>query len=79
MEVIQAKSAQNELKNVYEFISLDSRINAQKVVEALVKITLDLPNHPTKFPHDKYKKNNQGDWRAFEKFSFRVSYRITPN
>jgi len=29
------------------------------------------------FPPDKFKKNNDGTWRAFEKYHYRISYRIT--
>jgi plasmid stabilization system protein ParE len=79
MEVVWSKSAERELKRAFDFIRLDSKINALKVIEILVKMTLEIPKHPTKYSPDKYKKNNNGDWRAFEKLSFRVSYRITSN
>jgi plasmid stabilization system protein ParE len=77
MEVVWSKSSEKELKRAFDFISLDSEINAKKIAETFVKMTLDLANHPTKHPLDKYKINNQGNWRAFEKFNFRLSYRVT--
>lgn len=42
----------------------------------IVDLTLALPENPLKHPLDKYKTNNDGAWRAFEKYHFRVSYRV---
>lgn len=73
MEVVWSKSAEKELKRAFDFISLDSEINAKKIAETFVKMTLDLANHPTKHPLDKYKiitkeigeplKNSTSDFR----------------
>ena len=32
--------------------------------------------YPEKFPLDKYKINNDGSYRAFEKHRYRVAYRV---
>ena len=39
--------------------------------------TESLPENPEKFPPDKYKMKNDGSFRAFELFSYRVAYQIT--
>jgi len=47
------------------------------VRDDLVDLTIGLPKHPEKYGLDKFKKDNDGSWRAFEKHHYRVSYRIT--
>lgn len=79
MVVVWSKQAQEELKKIFETISLDSLQNAEKVRDTVIDLTIALPLHPEKFPLDKYKTNNDGSWRAFEKYHLRVSYRITPD
>jgi plasmid stabilization system protein ParE len=49
------------------------------VRDTLIDLTIDLPENPEKHPLDKFKKNNDGTWRAFEKHHYRVSYRILKN
>ncbi|MHB1178098.1 MAG: type II toxin-antitoxin system RelE/ParE family toxin [Daejeonella sp.] len=44
----------------------------------IIDLTIGLSEHPEKHPLDKFKKNNDGTWRAFEKYHYRISYRITP-
>jgi mRNA-degrading endonuclease RelE of RelBE toxin-antitoxin system len=39
-------------------------------------MTKDLSNNPEKHQIDKLKIDNDGTWRAFEKFHYRISYRI---
>ncbi len=76
MVVVWSKRAKAELIKAFEYISLESPQNVRKVVETIVDLTLALPENPLKHPLDKYKKNNDGTWRAFEKYRFQVSYRV---
>ncbi|SEW44752.1 Plasmid stabilization system protein ParE [Chitinophaga sp. YR573] len=79
MVTVWSKQAKAELQKAYEYIFQDSPLNAAKVRDEIIDITIDLPNHPKKYPPDKYKLANDSNWRAFEKHHFRVSYRIMPN
>jgi len=79
MVTVWSKRAIAELRKAYLYIQMDSVQNAEIVRDDIVDQTIDLCNYPTKFPPDKFKKNNDGTWRAFEKHHFRVSYRIMPN
>jgi plasmid stabilization system protein ParE len=72
-----SKRAKNELHKAFLYILLDSVQSAEMVRDDIIDITIDLPNHPEKYPLDKFKKDNDGSWRAFEKHHYRVSYRIT--
>ncbi|WP_442591554.1 type II toxin-antitoxin system RelE/ParE family toxin [Pedobacter sp. AW31-3R] len=76
MVVVWSNSAKAELKKAYEYIALDSLQNAKTVRDTLIDLTIELPNHPEKYPSDKLKKDNDGTWRAFEKYHYRISYRI---
>jgi hypothetical protein len=42
------------------------------VKNALIDLTIDLPQNPEKYPLDKFKTNNDGTWRAFEKYHYRI-------
>jgi len=79
MVVLWSNSAKAELKKAYEYMALDSLQNAQMVKNALIDLTIDLPQNPEKYPLDKFKTNNDGTWRAFEKYHYRISYRILEN
>lgn len=65
------------LQQAYEYIKEDSLTNAGKVKEGILKIIESLPDHPEKHPPDKYKEVNKGNYRAFEKYSYRIAYKIT--
>jgi len=43
----------------------------------IMKAVDELPLNPEKYPPDKYKKDNPGNYRAFEKYSLRVAYKHT--
>jgi len=77
MVTVWTPQAVAELKSAFEYISQDSPQNAQKVTTELTALADKLPENPEMFPPDKYKKNNDGSWRAFEKHHYRISYRIT--
>ena len=79
MVTVWSKSAKRELAKAFEYISLESPKNAQKVVETIVDLTISLSQAPLKHPLDKYKLNNDGSWRAFEKYSYRITYKVTEN
>jgi len=77
MVTVWTPQAIAELRKAYDYISKDSPQNARKVVEELTAIADRLPVQPEMFPPDKFKKNNDDAWRAFEKYHYRISYRIT--
>ncbi|HEY0245017.1 MAG TPA: type II toxin-antitoxin system RelE/ParE family toxin [Mucilaginibacter sp.] len=77
MVTVWSKRAKAELKKAYLYILLDSLQNAEAVRDDLIDLTIDLSEHPEKYPLDKFKKDNDGTWRAFEKHHYRISYRTT--
>jgi plasmid stabilization system protein ParE len=79
MVTVWSKRARTELQKAYLYIQLDSLQNAEMVRDEIIDLTIDLSDHPTKYPPDKFKKDNDGTWRAFEMHHYRISYRIMPN
>lgn len=76
MVTVWSERAQNELKKAYVYIFQSSPQNAAKVIDEIIAISIELSKYPEKFPPDKYKRDNDGNWRAFEKYHYRISYRI---
>lgn len=76
-EVVWTKRSQLHMKNAFEYISKDSLQNAVKVLEDIVaSVNKAVPN-PEFYAADKYKQNNDGSYRAFEKHRYRIAYRFT--
>ncbi len=71
--VVWSNGASAYFRKAYERIKEESYNSAEKVKEGISKIIDGLPGNPEKYPPDKYKKNNTGNYRAFEKYSFRVA------
>ena len=79
MVVIWTKEAKDELRKAFLYIRMSSLQNAEMVRDDIINATIVLAKHPEKHALDKFKTDNDGTWRAFEKYHYRVSYRITPN
>jgi plasmid stabilization system protein ParE len=77
MEIIWTHKAVAQLEKVIDYIQQDSPMGAQKIYLIIVELVEKAAQQPERFPVDKYKENNDGSWRAFEKYHYRVSYRIT--
>ena len=73
------KTAVKQFESAISYIALDSIINAEKVSKGIVKQLQKAAGNPEFFPPDKYKKNNNGSYRSFEKYHYRIAYRFTDN
>jgi plasmid stabilization system protein ParE len=79
MVTIWTPGAEAQLLKAYLHIYKDSPKNAQKVKDQIIDLSLDLPKNPERFPLDKFRRNNDGTFRAFELHRYRLSYRIQKN
>lgn len=61
------------------YIAKDSYLQSINVSQQIEATILALLDHPTKYPPDKWKTNNDGSYRAFEVYRLRISYRIFKN
>ena len=75
--VVWSIRASDSFRKIFEFICQDSYTNAEKVRSGILKIIDSLPDNPEKYPPDKFKKDNPGNYRAFEKYSFRIAYKYS--
>ncbi len=76
MVTVWSNSAKRQLQKAYEYIKLDSLQNAVNVRNEIISRSVELAANPEIFPADKYKQNNDGSYRAFELYSYRISYKI---
>ncbi|MEO8960941.1 MAG: type II toxin-antitoxin system RelE/ParE family toxin [Ginsengibacter sp.] len=76
-EVRWPTKTQRQLEKAYRHILSDSYQNAEKVRADIFASTRKLVANPEIHPPDKYKRNNDGSFRAFELHRYRIAYRIT--
>lgn len=76
MVTVWSNAAQKQLQKAYTYIYEDSPQNAAIVRDKIIDLSINLCNNPEKNPPDKYKQNNDGSYRAFEIYHYRISYRI---
>jgi plasmid stabilization system protein ParE len=75
--IVWTKRAQKQMLVAHDYISSYSPQNAQKVLLAIIKHVEKAIANPEIFAADKFKLNNDGTYRAFEKYRYRISYRFT--
>jgi plasmid stabilization system protein ParE len=75
--VVWTKRAQLHLRQAFDHISIDAPQNAAKVITDIIEAVDRVVPNPEIYPPDKYKTDNSGSYRAFEKHHYRVSYKIT--
>lgn len=71
--------ARFQLKEAYSYIKLDSPKNAEKVKSKILASIGKLADKPERYPKDKYRLNNDGSYRAFEIYKYRISYHVSQN
>lgn len=78
-KVVWTKRSQRQMKSAFNYIHLDSPQNATKVLEDISAMINKAIHNPEIYSPDKYKTNNDGSYRAFEKHRYRISYRYSNN
>ncbi len=76
-KVIWPDISKQQLREAYNYIKKDSLKNAEKVRKAIVASTMGLCDQPNMHKTDKYKNDNDGTFRAYEIFHYRVAYQVT--
>ena len=75
--IVWNKRPSKSLTKALKRISKDSIIAAEDVETAILAAIEELKIYPEKYPEDKYKISNPGNFRAFELYKYRVSYKHT--
>ncbi|HVB04581.1 MAG TPA: type II toxin-antitoxin system RelE/ParE family toxin [Chitinophagaceae bacterium] len=78
-QVVWTTPSQQHIRAAWKYISNDSPKNARKVIEDIITAAEKAIDNPEFYPPDKYKTNNDGSYRAFEKHGYRIVYRYTKN
>jgi len=74
--VVWDELARTALKEAYNHIKSDSLQQAEKVKQEIIATSQKLSDYPEMYPPDKYRKDKDARFRAFEKYSYRISYFI---
>ena len=75
--IVIANLAKLQLHEAYEFIKADSPKNAQKVRAKILSTIKKLADQPDRYSQDKYRLANDGSYRAFEVYKYRISYHVS--
>ncbi len=75
--ILWDNKAKENLKNALKFIRKESPQGAQLIKEKIFTTINKLPANPEIFEVDKLKKDNDGSYRVFYAYSYRVVYKIT--
>ena len=78
LKVIIDSEAKKSLRQAYEYIRQDSLQNAEKVRTKILESIKALPKNPEVHTPDKYRKNNDGSYRAYEIYRYRITYHVSP-
>ena len=76
-KIVIHNEAKVALKKPYKYIQKDSFENARKVKSGILNSIEELSKHPLKHPPDKYKRDNDLTFRAYELFSYRITYQVS--
>ena len=77
LRIIIDNVAKLQLKDAYEFIKEDSPQNAEKVKDKILSSIKALNPNPEIHPPDKYRINNDGSYRAYEIYKYRITYHVS--
>jgi plasmid stabilization system protein ParE len=72
------KIALDHLKEIYDSLKTGNNLDfAKEVKSAILKTSKELVANPYIYEQDRFKFDNDGGFRAFVKFKYRVGYKIT--
>lgn len=76
MRIKWNKSAVQQLLDAIRFIEENGFYSyAEELEKEILSRIRNIPQNPVIYPIDKYRRNNDGSYRAFEVDQYRVSYR----
>lgn len=75
-KIVWDKEAILQMEKVYEYLKERSLQSANKVRKSIKETVQELPKHPKIYELDRFKKDETNEHRAFEKYSYRVTYRV---
>lgn len=78
-EVIWSPKALVQLESIHsDFFDRSKSLQiADKLINDIFDSSNILSSQPEMYPLDKYKTNNNGNYRAYEIYGYRISFRVT--
>ena len=76
LKVVIDNEAKSSLRQIYAYIQKDSIQNAEKIREKIVSSIHSLIKNPEQHSPDKYRKCNDGSYRAYEIYKYRITYHV---
>lgn len=78
-EIIWSKTALKQLESIYFYLLEKSKSEeiSDKVVDTIYNATTILKTNCEIYEIDELKVSNDGNYRAFEKYNYRISYKVT--
>lgn len=75
--VVWDKVAKAQLRKAYNTIKEESLQGAETVKNGILSSVDKIPENPYRYPSDKFKKDNPGNYRAYEIYNYRIAYKVT--
>ncbi len=76
IEIHWSDEARLDLKDLYYYIKKDSIEAAKKVKKEIFSSSIKLKDNPMMFEADRFKIDNDGSFRVYHVYDYRISYRI---
>lgn len=78
-EIVWTETAQNQLEDIYFYLLEITKSNSipEKVVETIYNSVSILKTNSEIYEWDEMKQPNSIDYRAYEIYNYRISYKIT--
>ena len=76
LQVYWSPRAKKSYRLAWTYIAQDSKKIANRVFDEIDDAIEALTANPLRYPIDLYRKNNTGDFRAFEIYSYRIAYHV---
>ena len=75
-KIVWDKEAILQMEEVYEYLKDHSLQSANKVRKSIREKVQGLSEYPEIYPLDRFMKDNDGSIRAFEKYNYRITYKV---
>lgn len=77
LKVVWDLEAKESLKSIYEYIKEESPQGAKKVKNTILTSTRILAQNPLMYEKDRFRNNDDDSYRAYEVYSYRITYKVT--
>ena len=75
-KIVWDKQAILQMEEVYEYLKEHSLQSANRVRKSKKEKIQSLSEFPEIYPLDRFMKDNDGSIKAFEKYSYRITYKV---